>query len=382
MKEKMNRSEFFKKSALLTAGVSAVGLGAGFLFANDASAEKDVVIEGSENSSWPWPYPATGLNAETARIRAHDAYWSGKGCSYACFEAVVAGLRDTIGAPFTDLPTELMIYGHGGGVGWGATCGTINGCAAAISLVSPKSVSDILVNELYGWYTQTDFPTDPSNAIAVSHGYVHNDYDMDLGKSSSGSPLCHASVTRWCNANNVGVNANERKERCARLCGDTAFKTVEMLNAQFAGTFAAQYIPPSLIATCNSCHGPSTMQDNVTAKMECSTCHGTDVFPHSTNGIKHTPAMDFAVNQNYPNPFKDETTIEFSLSESENVMLEIFNLNGKHINTLINNTRYTAGNYSVIWDGTKLNGQKADAGMYIFTFRTKDGVKSISMIKM
>ena len=382
MEKKMNRSEFFKKGAVITAGVSAVAFGGGFLFANDAAAGKDAAIEGSLTSSWPWPYPATGIDAETARKRAHDAFWSGKGCSYACFEAVVAGLRDTIGAPFTELPTELMIYGAGGGVGWGATCGTINGCAGAISLVSTKAVSDVLVNELFGWYTQTNFPTDASNALAISHGYLHNDYAMDLGKSSSGSPLCHASVTRWCNANSFGVNSNERKERCARLCGDTAFKTVEILNAQYAGTFAAQYIPASIIASCNSCHGAGSMQDNVNSKMVCSTCHGSDTFPHTTTGIKNIPAVDFSVNQNYPNPFTDRTTIEFSLEESENVMLEIYNLNGKHINTLINNVHYAPGNHTVVWDGTVQNGQKADAGLYIFNFRTAGGVKTVSMIKL
>ena len=55
-----------------------------------------------------------------------------------------------MGGTYNDIPTEILIYGHGGGSGWGATCGTINGAAAAISLVCAKAVSDPMVSELYG----------------------------------------------------------------------------------------------------------------------------------------------------------------------------------------------------------------------------------------
>ena len=88
--------------------------------------------------AWPWPY--TQVDPETARYNGHDAFWSGKGCSYGAFHGVVQTLRDAVGEPFTSFPDEIMLYGYGGGVGWGATCGAINGAAAAISLVSTKEV--------------------------------------------------------------------------------------------------------------------------------------------------------------------------------------------------------------------------------------------------
>jgi hypothetical protein len=124
-------------------------------------------------TAWPWPYPSGGLDKETARIKAHDAFWSGKGCSYACFEAMIACLRETVGSPYTDLPTELMIYGHGGGVGWVQPAVLLMAVQQQYLLFVPKLI-DILINELYGWYTLTEFPSDESNTIAKNHGYTVN----------------------------------------------------------------------------------------------------------------------------------------------------------------------------------------------------------------
>ncbi|HPD63888.1 MAG TPA: T9SS type A sorting domain-containing protein [Bacteroidia bacterium] len=374
MKKAISRKDFLTRSALVAGGLSLAAFGSGILTSTKVKAS-------GMATAWPWPYPSGGLDKETARIKAHDAFWSGKGCSYACFEAMIACLRETVGSPYTDLPTELMIYGHGGGVGWGATCGTINGCAAAISLVCAKADSDILINELYGWYTLTEFPSDESNTIAKNHGYTVNTYDMDLGKSVSHSPLCHASVTNWCNTNNILVSANERKERCARLCGDTAAKTVEILNAHFAGTFTPAYVPPSIIATCNACHGKGSTKYYTEAKMDCASCHGDDTFPHTNQIIEDHGQDDFKVEQNSPNPFNHTTKVEFSISKAENVTIEIYNLNGKHIKTLTNNTSYGPGTYSVEWDGKNEMGQDASSGMYFFNLKTSNGIKTLSMIK-
>ncbi|MBN1446337.1 MAG: hypothetical protein JXA28_00280 [Bacteroidetes bacterium] len=66
---------------------------------------------------WPWPYAE--LDVEAVRIAAHDAFWSGKGCSYGAFYGIVAELEKKLSDPNAGFPCEIMIYGHGGDAGWG-----------------------------------------------------------------------------------------------------------------------------------------------------------------------------------------------------------------------------------------------------------------------
>ena len=326
---------------------------------------------------WPWPY--TPLDQEQARIRAHTDYWGGNGCSYAAFNSVISLLREAIGDPYTNLPSELLTYGHGGGAGWGGNCGAINGGAAVISLVCDKATADILNNELFGWYTQTLFPSTISNDYAMNHIFTVNNYDGDLAQNEPESPLCHASVTRWCAFTDTAVGAVERKERCARLTADVAAKVVELLNENYAGTFEPGYVPPASIAGCMACHGSDGLENNVKAKMECVSCHGEE--PH-TSGIFEGHKNTILLNQNFPNPFNYGTTIEFSLTNRENVTVLIYNMSGEHIKTLISNKALSAGKQSIKWDGNTEYGNNAAPGMYIYRFKAGDAMKSMSMMKM
>ncbi|HSD65034.1 MAG TPA: T9SS type A sorting domain-containing protein, partial [Ignavibacteriaceae bacterium] len=63
---------------------------------------------------------------------------------------------------------------------------------------------------------------------------------------------------------------------------------------------------------------------------------------------KYTPD-EFTLEQNYPNPFNPSTLINFGLSKNENVTLNIYNVLGQKIETLINGN-YSAGHHSVVFD--------------------------------
>lgn len=61
-------------------------------------------------------------------------------------------------------------------------------------------------------------------------------------------------------------------------------------------------------------------------------------------------AKGFELQQNYPNPFNPETIINFNISKSSNISLQIFDATGRSIADLINNKFYNSGNYSVTFN--------------------------------
>ena len=72
----------------------------------------------------------------------------------------------------------------------------------------------------------------------------------------------------------------------------------------------------------------------------------------------------FYVSQNYPNPFNPSTTIEIQLAETNNLIVSIFDVTGRLINTLVSN-KLEAGLYSVDWNGKDQNGRLVPTGVYI-----------------
>ncbi len=269
MSQIATRRDFFRRTlkygAVATAGAAGAAAAIPALMPNPLFAETKKTYE------WPWPY--TKLDPEAGRKLGHDSYWSGKGCSYAGFHGIIALLREAAGEPFNSLPSEIMIYGHGGGVGWGMLCGALNGPAAAISLVCEKKVADMLVSELFGWYAQTPLPTDLANQYGVEKKYAVNKFDQTIKACKSGSPLCHVSSSTWCNENGMEITCLQRKERCARLTGDAVAHAIQLLNDSHDGKFKSAFVIPETTAACNTCHGEGGEKVDALTKMDCLQCH-------------------------------------------------------------------------------------------------------------
>lgn len=73
--------------------------------------------------------------------------------------------------------------------------------------------------------------------------------------------------------------------------------------------------------------------------------------------------------QNYPNPFNSETIIRFALPAAQQVALEVYNLAGQRVTTLLRGMR-TAGSYDVYWDGRDAGGQLLASGIYLYRLST------------
>jgi PKD repeat protein len=71
----------------------------------------------------------------------------------------------------------------------------------------------------------------------------------------------------------------------------------------------------------------------------------------------------------FPNPFNPSTTIRFSITQDSPIVIEIYNIRGQKIKTLVNEF-YQKGNYSVVWFGHDDNNQKVSSGIYLYRMST------------
>ena len=86
-----------------------------------------------------------------------------------------------------------------------------------------------------------------------------------------------------------------------------------------------------------------------------------------------------ALNQNYPNPFNPSTSIAFTLAESSQVSLEVFDLMGRQIATLADQANFTAGSHTISFDASGLS-----TGTYLYRMMTSSGftaTKKMLLIK-
>jgi hypothetical protein len=92
----------------------------------------------------------------------------------------------------------------------------------------------------------------------------------------------------------------------------------------------------------------------------------------------------FSLHQNYPNPFNPNTTIQFELGSfgenaTEHVQLEIFNILGRHVKTLVDE-RMLPGSYQVEWNGTTSSGSPVASGIYLYRLVAGESSETRKMV--
>lgn len=97
-----------------------------------------------------------------------------------------------------------------------------------------------------------------------------------------------------------------------------------------------------------------------------------------TNDDSRIPKK-FGLNQNYPNPFNPTTTIRYQVPRSSDVKIDIYNLLGQKVRTLLNDRR-EPGFYEAVWDGRNDSGVQVGSGVYIYRMTAGDYTKVRKMI--
>lgn len=90
---------------------------------------------------------------------------------------------------------------------------------------------------------------------------------------------------------------------------------------------------------------------------------------------------EFALHQNFPNPFNPSTEIRFDLPEAGKVNLAIYNLMGQKIRTL-SSGEMTPGYHAIVWDGTNDLGSQVATGMYFYAIQTSEFQATKKMLFM
>jgi len=82
-------------------------------------------------------------------------------------------------------------------------------------------------------------------------------------------------------------------------------------------------------------------------------------------GGKAIPTQ-FTLEQNYPNPFNPSSVIRYALPDEATISMQVFNVLGQEVATLLNNITQPAGFYEIVWNGTNNAGTTLSSGVYFY----------------
>ena len=260
---KDDKKEMSRRDVLIGAGTAAVG--AAVLSTGVASFVSNAKASGMT------VYPYKKLDVEEVGRIAHETYFT-KFCAETVLTGLFKPLAKTVGAPYDSYPLNSVFWAHGGMMGWGTACGTLIGAGTAIGLITAGDttkvttpggrkavpVGEAIINDVIAFYANESLPQyKPAKGQAKAE--IKN-------QSISDTPICHISVGKWMDKEDVKFFGIERKERCARLSADISMYTAKLLNEWAAGTYKPRNEPLA-----------NAIDHQITTQGNCGDCHGDNV---------------------------------------------------------------------------------------------------------
>ena len=99
-----------------------------------------------------------------------------------------------------------------------------------------------------------------------------------------------------------------------------------------------------------------------------------------TTQIRSNEPVAVSLSPNFPNPFNPETKIIFGLSSPQQVTLNIYDITGQLVKTLIDNQNLEARYHHIIWDGTNNQNQSISSGTYFLRLNAGGIHKMMKML--
>ena len=111
------------------------------------------------------------------------------------------------------------------------------------------------------------------------------------------------------------------------------------------------------------------------------------IYQNELNGIEEKLIISdlqplFKLKQNVPNPFTQGTTINYQLQKAGHVSLNVYNITGQVVRTLVAEVQ-NVGSYSVVWNGRDDDGKSVSTGLYFYRLSLSgiNDVKRLVLIK-
>ena len=247
------------------------------------------------------------------------------------------------------------------GITYGDVSGNWHPSAAELALLGKSSgeTVDIRLDDVYGQKGETiNLPVileHDSDILAVSFTL---EYDANLLKAMNAST---SELTEgWQMAHNIGNG--QMKVALAGSQPITTSGTILKLEFQVLQTELGDATSPLEISEIMVNEG--TVSVNIqSAKF--------------TTGA--ALPKEYALSQNFPNPFNSQTVIKYQLPKAGRVVLKIYNTLGQELRTLVDE-EMKAGYHQISWDGLSDNGSRVSSGIYIYRIQAGDFVKVRKML--
>jgi hypothetical protein len=165
---------------------------------------------------------------------------------------------------------------------------------------------------------------------------------------------------------------------------DTKAGSGEVRLAGFIVNGVSKFTFPDIIVKKTSKSGLDEVSLEVLTAVEAKTFKQLSVESHSSVDVKEvfSAPAGFILMQNSPNPFNAQSVISFFMNESRFIKLDIYNIHGQKIRTLIS-TSLGEGWHSYVWDGKNEVGIDSASGIYFYQATTSKSVfrKSMALIR-
>lgn len=213
-------------------------------------------------------------------------------------------------------------------------------------------------------------PADPSDfsPLPLQFGASWNTVDAD----TIGDPQTFAFITKNVANNTVDawgvvrvpagdfdclrIRNNEQFISQTVLAG-TVFASDTTTSIEYSWVSKNQY----LIAQASSQDGETNPNFTDASSFGRITSSTTGVVSRDQNPLPE----NFALAQNFPNPFNPDTRITFEMREAGRAELAVYTLAGERVRTLLS-TPLAAGTHSAVWDGKDQAGNRLASGFYLY----------------